>query len=308
MRVYLFLCIATTAVNAWDATITLVDSSRVSTFHPKGRRVTAIVCGRDDAPGALPLYVFGHGFDCLAADYQWLCDASSMVTALVVSSDITPFLPDTADMALDQAFLTKALPTAAASASSPLHGRLTDKAAFGGHSMGGGTSVLAANASFAPAASYQALALFAPGLYTRPPAYPSKAAVHAPLLIVSGSDDCGKNALPKEALPLYNDASSKTKALVALKGANHCQWTSASKGVCAAAECHHIERDDQWAAGRRLLDAFMPAALGASAWSDFTSFLAAGEKAGEWRFITMDSPPGANITNDCPCSPPALVS
>ena len=88
---------------AWQTTITLVDKARPTKKSPDGRNVTAVVCGRDDAPGALPLYIFGHGFDCLARDYTWLCDASSVVTALVVSSDPSPFLPDTADMALDQA-------------------------------------------------------------------------------------------------------------------------------------------------------------------------------------------------------------
>ena len=57
------------------------------------------------------------------------------------------------------------------------------------------------------------------------------------------------------------------------------QWTNASAGVCAAAECHRLERAAQWGAGRRLLDAFLPAALGAAPWSDFADVLAAGEQA-----------------------------
>ena len=38
--------------------------------------------------------------------------------------------------------------------------------------------------------------------------------------------DCGPNQLPKEALPLYQSVNSTVKALVVLKGANHCQVLS----------------------------------------------------------------------------------
>jgi len=38
-----------------------------------------------------------------------------------------------------------------------------------------------------------AIANFAPGLYTFPPAYSHKAAVTAPMLVVSGAMDCGPN-------------------------------------------------------------------------------------------------------------------
>ena len=163
----------------WNATLTLVDESRKSLFHPRGREVKAVVCGADAAAALLPLYVWSHGFDCLAVDYSWLCQTPGLVTALVVSSDLTPFLPDNKDMALDQAFLTTALPALARNATSPLYGRLSGKALLGGHSMGGGTSVLAADNSFAPGVSVDAVVLFAPGLYTLPPAYSHRPRVRA---------------------------------------------------------------------------------------------------------------------------------
>ena len=128
------------------------------------------------------------------------------MTALLVSTDLVPFLPDTKDLALDQAFASVAMPAMAANASSPLHGRLSGKVVLGGHSMGGGTSVLAADATFAPqAAGLDAVALYAPGLYTNPSGYSHRGRVKAPLLVVSGAMDCGPNQLPKEALPLYDD-------------------------------------------------------------------------------------------------------
>lgn len=310
MATALVSAVMAASADVWNVTLTLRDPSRTSLFHPHGRSIDVIVCG-DSTTKAAPLYIWAHGFDCRAADYQWFCQTPNVVTALVVSSDLSPFLPDTADLAKDQAFLSTALPAEAANASSPLHGRLSGQVVLGGHSMGGGTSVLAADPSYVHA-SIDALALFAPGLYTLPPAYSHRSAVSAPLLVVSGAMDCGPNALPKEAEPLFHTVSSTVKALVVLKGANHCQWSTPTHGgVCAHSECHEIDRDAQQAAGRRLLAAFLPAALPAalsegssngsgSAWDAFESFLAAGRTRGEWTFVTMRSP--ANVTNACPCS------
>lgn len=298
-----FLATFSQVASSWNTTIELLDTSRTSLLHRHGRTVRAIVCAKDDTQDA-PLYVFGHGFDCLGADYAWLCETPGLVTALVMSSDLTPFLPDTKDLALDQAFLSTALPPLAQNASSELYKRLSGKAVLGGHSMGGGTSVLAGDAKFAPHGTVDAIAEFAPGLYTNPPAYSHKKGVQAPIMIVSGAMDCGPNQLPKEAFPLYRDVISTKKSLVVLKGANHCQWSTPTHGgVCSVAECHALERSAQQDAGRRLLSAFLPAALSNSteSWAQFESFLAAGTKRGEWAYLTMNSAPGTNLTNNCPC-------
>ena len=224
----------------------------------------------------------------------------------MVSSDLSPFLPDTKDLALDQAFLTVALPEIARkNNTSILYGRLSGKAILGGHSMGGGTSVLAADPTYAPHGHIDGLALYAPGLYTLPPAYSHRSKVTAPLMVVSGAMDCGPNALPKEALPLFQDVNSTKKAVVVLKGANHCQWSNPTKGgVCSFKECHAIERPEQQSAGRSLLAAFLPVVADEddeTAWDQFEAALKAGKDAGTWDYLTMRSPPGANVTNSCPC-------
>ena len=209
-------------------------------------------------------------------------------------------------MALDQAFLTAKLPALSKSnITSPVYGRLSGKAALGGHSMGGGTSVLAGDRSFAPGANVDGLVLMAPGLYTFPPAYSHRGAIDAPLLVISGSMDCGPNQLPKEAFPLYENVNSTIKALVLLKGANHCQWTNPTHGgVCAYEECHAINRDAQQSAGRELLAAFLPtignySPANLAAFGDFEQFLEEGKSSGKWDYMTMNKP--ANLTNNCPC-------
>ena len=160
---------AVAVVAQWNTTISIEDTSRTSLLHPSGRVVTVTLCGAATYPATavvdsgLPLYIWAHGFDCRGEDYAWFCSASGVVTALVHSSDITPFLPDTKDLALDQAFLSVAIPAMAQNASSPLYRRLSGKVILGGHSMGGGTTVLAADPTFAPLAKIGALAMFAPG-------------------------------------------------------------------------------------------------------------------------------------------------
>jgi len=91
------------------------------------------------------------------------------------------------------------------------------------------------------------------------------------------------------------------QALIVLKGANHCQWTSATSGVCSVAECHNLTHAEQHAAGRLILGAFLPAALGSQPWDTFEQFLAKGSKEGQWEYITMNSPANTNLTNNCPC-------
>ena len=119
--------------------------------------------------------------------------------------------------------------------------------------------MLAADHGWAAATVVDALVLFAPGLYTLPPAYSHRTNVRAPILVVSGSNDCGPNSLTKESLPLYQDVNSSVRALVVLKGANHCQWTTPTRaGVCSVAECHHLERTAQQAAGVELLQVATP--------------------------------------------------
>ena len=66
---------------------------------------------------------------------------------------------------------------------------------LGGHSMGGGTSVLAADPGWAPGTVVDALVLFAPGLYTLPPAYSHRANVRARAFFCSNLPVCAHSRL-----------------------------------------------------------------------------------------------------------------
>lgn len=277
--------------NNGEITIELPDPAR-------NRTVKAKVCMPEHSA---PLLVFGHGFDCAPADYEYFCTVA--VTALVYEKSASAsFLDtDTKDLALDQAFLAQELPRQAQDPQSPLFGKLDGTAVVGGHSMGGGTSVMAATE--APVAG---VVLFAPGLYTMPSATPFLQNVTAPAIVVSGSDDCGPNQLPKEAQPCFDGLASSKKVLVVLKGANHCQWAKPTEkfGVCnlpVFKECALITPEAQQASGVRLAGGFMRGLASDAAWDAFEADLAKGLQDGTWDYVSSKTTPGKKLHNDCPC-------
>merc|ERR1740130_1401631 len=129
------------------------------------------------------------------------------------------------------------------------------------------------------------VALFAPGLYTKPDATPFLKNITVPSLVVSGSMDCGQNALDKQARPAFNGLASQSKVLLVLKGANHCQWIQPFEkglGVCSTFEkneCHGIARATQHNLGASLVRAFSSGVKSTEEWSRFEVFLEAGEAA-----------------------------
>jgi len=265
-----------------------------------GRVVLAKLCLPEGSASSLPLLVYGHGFDCNPQDYDYYCEFAA--TAMVYHNSRIYLDEDTKNLAADAAFLAAELPRQAKeNTSSPLFGRLGTTNILGGHSMGGGTSILAA-ATHSPATG---MFLTAPGLYTLPYAKPFLKNVTIPSVIVSGSNDCGPNALPKEAQPTYDGLASQRKVLIVLKGANHCGWTRPTEwfGVCAVPECHHLDRDTQHHWGVVLASTFSDAlAGGAPGWEGFESFLAAGEANGTWTYMSsVTSPQSKALHNDCPC-------
>jgi predicted dienelactone hydrolase len=260
---------------------------------------------------SFPLYIFGHGAGCVAEDYEYFCEttATAMVYQRSPAGQIFPVDFDTANAAIDMKFLsTQLIELSQTDSSSPLFGRLDGRVLIGGHSMGGGATVLATGKE---GASPDALALFAPGLYTKPDGTEFLPNIQAPTLIVSGSMDCGSNALDKQAQPAFDGLSSESKVLVVLKGANHCQWTSPEEkliGVCKTFEkneCHAIDMREQQRLGNQLLASF---AHGLKDWNSFEADLAIGESAGIWTyFSSKTSAPDKMLHNDCPCGETSLV-
>jgi len=210
---------------------------------------------------------------------------------------------DSPGAALDAKFLAVELHRFLAEKRPELAQKLNGKVIIGGHSMGGGMTVLAVGKDGANA---DAVALFAPGLYTNPDATPFLPSITVPALIVSGAMDCGSNALDKQAQPTFDGLASLTKVLVVLKGANHCQWTFPREkhlGVCKTFEkneCHGISYDEQQHAGAALLQKFSEGIVAPSCWQKFEDFLTAGEQAGKWTFFASNFSDSSKVlSNDC---------
>eukprot|EP01065_Artemidia_motanka_P019124 TRINITY_DN2262_c0_g1_i1.p1 TRINITY_DN2262_c0_g1~~TRINITY_DN2262_c0_g1_i1.p1 ORF type:complete len:319 (+),score=98.40 TRINITY_DN2262_c0_g1_i1:61-957(+) len=293
----LLLAAGALPVSSLNVTVDLVDTARGS------RRVQAVMCLPDSSEPST-LYVFAHGFDCFGPDYLWLCGMPGVAVASVVSSGI-PYLPDTADLARDQAFLSRALPDQSRNESSPLYGRLSGEVAIGGHSMGGGTTFLAADPAFANA-SFSAAAVLAPGMYTIPSAWPHSPADAKPTLILSGARDCGPNQVEKTQNYVFGNVSAAEKALVVVAGGDHCGWTASTKGVCKGVEksgCPTITREQQHALGVELVAPFLSATTGGAGWAGFEALLMKGEKEGRWTY-TSHLTPAKTVSSACPC--PAL--
>jgi predicted dienelactone hydrolase len=297
-----------------DLTFYLYAPSQTRTVNlevkdPARNRVVKMKFCMPSGNGSWPLYIFGHGAGCDAEDYQYFCQVAA--TAMVYQdSSAGPIFPadfDTAAAAIDAKFLAEKLPQLSQSTSSyPFYERLDGTIIMGGHSMGGGMTVLSVGRE---TAKVDGVALFAPGLYTKIDAAPFLKNISVPALVVSGSMDCGPNSLDKEARPAFNGLASASKVLVVLKGANHCQWIEPFEkgfGVCSTFEkneCHSITRAEQHSHGADLVRAFTKGLRSLSDWDEFEKFLASGEAAAMWTyFSSKTSPASKTLHNDCPCT------
>merc|ERR1719443_47793 len=159
--------------------------------------------------------------------------------------------------------------------------------------MGGGMTILAAGKDAAASAG---IAIFEPGLYTKPNGTPFLKNITVPALVVSSSLSCGQNALEKQARPAFDGLASRSKVLVVVKGGNHCQWAQPFEkgiGICKmfVKECHTIERAEQHQLGIQLVQAFVDGLKSDEGWRRFEGTLAAGEAAGSWNYVSSRTSP-----------------
>lgn len=266
------------------ARVSFPDSAR------GGRLVNASVC-LPAGSNKLPLLIFTHGWRVAAEDYDYLCQQlavaqSPWVVALIETEleDPTVQPPLLSPLAGDAVFLSQNMLNAQGTLFTD---RLNGKVVLGGHSMGGGTSVLAA----AGDAKAHALALWAPGLYGNPEVNVTVSGrVTLPSLIMLGNEDCvNVGNVDLRGMDTYKKLGAKKKALVVLKHVNHCFWSTPVKGACKYDICTAVPRLEQQATGLKLFQSFASAALGGSpaSWSTFEAELSVGrdsETGVEWEY------------------------
>lgn len=176
----------------------------------------------DDQPiaaGAFPAIVFGHGFVMSVNAYSNVWEA--LVPAgyiLCLPTTEGGFGPSHDNFAHDLAFLVTALQEAGNTSGGFWEAHFSGKFALMGHSMGGGSALLATPLN--PAIT--ATAVFAPA-ETNPSAIAACAQIQRPVLIFTGSQDC---IVPtaSHAGPMFAAVDWVCKIHVDLSGGNHCYF------------------------------------------------------------------------------------
>jgi len=297
----------------------------------------ALVCLGGAPNTTSKLLVFAHGGGLYADDYRYLCEQNNATTpprsvALLVSSCDDPPCPvdGLEPMARDLAFLASALPLQSASNhSSPLYGRLLPDSTVAGHSMGAAAALLAADARWSGAgkefrwcglsiwvhegcAGFRRVVALAPGLY---PEQKVCVACHlknisVPVMLVVGDEDCvPESRLDNMTLPIFSHLRTSMRAIVGIRGGNHCQWSTPVRGSCPWDICGSLARERQQQIGLELVQALELATastagsykLGwpsATGWSAFESFLCEGSMNRTWSFATRNTTKG-NLVDRC---------
>lgn len=205
-------------------TITFTDPARNNRSIPTEVYYPAVAAGANAtvAEGEFPVIVFGHGFAMTVGAYQnWWEHLVPLgyIVALPTTEGGTLFPPPNhGNFGGDLAFLATKLQAENTNASSPFFGKVRQRAALMGHSMGGGASFLGA----ANNANIKCVVGLAPA-QTNPEASAAAVNVTVPSLILHGTED---EVTPEagHALLIHNAVASSCKSYVRITGGAHCYY------------------------------------------------------------------------------------
>lgn len=203
-------------------TATFVDAARSNRNIAVEVRYPATSTGTNTAfaSGQFPVIVFGHGFSMGIAAYTniWQFLVPQGYVVVMVNTE-TGLSPNHDNFGKDLAFCVNQMQLETANNSSPYFGKLTDRTAIMGHSMGGGCTVLAAanNNSITTIVGLAAAE-------TNPSAAAAAATVSVPALIVAGQNDC-VTPQSDHQIPIYN-ALPVCKYYAEIKDGIHCDFTN----------------------------------------------------------------------------------
>ncbi len=178
-------------------------------------------------PGQYPLLVWGHGFVMSTNAYM------NIVNVLVDDGYIVALpkteggiIPNHQEFAKDLLFLVNYLTeTENTLSSSILYQSFNSLAAIGGHSMGGGCSILAAQ--MASGNMHVKTVVNFAAANTNPSAINAAAGVPFPTLMFAGANDC-ITPIADHQQPIFDALSAACKVLVTLNGASHCYFADSS--------------------------------------------------------------------------------
>ena len=173
------------------------------------------------ASGSFGTITVGHGFVMGVDAYYHLRDTLVPMGYVVALVNMEGGLsPSHGSFGQDMAFVAQALADENTQNSSIFYAKLNDKKVLLGHSMGGGSGILASTQN----ANINGYIGFAPA-ETNPSAIAAASGMSCPTLIFAGSADCVSPPAANQ-LPMYNAAKvgSSCATYIALQGASHCKF------------------------------------------------------------------------------------
>lgn len=186
------------------------------------------------ASGTFPVIAYGHGFVMVWSAYQniWeaLVPAGYIVAFPRTEGNVSPVH---AEFGADLAFLiSKIQSEGAQNTSSLFYNHVGSTSAVMGHSMGGGSSFLAAenNTSITTMITMAAA-------NTNPSSIVAASNITIPSLVIAGQNDCVAPPAQHQ-LPMYDSLNSSCKAYVEILGGGHCYFAennfncSFGEGTC----------------------------------------------------------------------------
>lgn len=181
------------------------------------------------ASGTFPIVVIGHGFqmtwDSYDNIYNRLAQKGFIVALPRTEGGLSPVHADFgADMRI-VASLMLSLNTSTVSGTTTFNGKILNKTAIGGHSMGAGSSFLAAANNTTLTCLFNMAAA-----ETNPSSVNSATAITVPALVVGAQRDCVADTNVQNSH--YNNIASTKKFKVFIKDLTHCDFGNGTSFQC----------------------------------------------------------------------------
>ncbi len=248
------------------------------------------------ASGQFPVITFGHGFamswDAYTNIWQHYVARGFIMAFVRTEGSLIPS-PSHGDFGTDLRQVSDKMLALNSNGSSIFNGKILQKAAIMGHSMGGGASFLAA----ANNANIETVIGLAPA-ETTPSAIAVSPNVSVPALVFSGTAD-GVTPPADHHIPIYQGLTSTCKSFVAITGGAHCYYANSNFncdfGESTSSPNISITRAEQQTAVYSVLDPWLDFKLKGVCQS-YAAFL-----------LAIESTPGTVNETICPALPTVTI-
>jgi hypothetical protein len=176
------------------------------------------------ANGQFPFVIFAHGFSMDQTPYYPYADSLAKRGYIVgLLTTETGLSPNHSNFAQDLLFVhNKLISEGASNSASIFYQKVVAKGAIGGHSMGGGSTVLSAQYGNPQTCSFTFAAAT-----TNPSSITAAKFMTKPYLSFGGSSDCIAPVSTNQT-PMYDSSGSACKFLVNITNGLHCQYGNAN--------------------------------------------------------------------------------